>query len=256
MNQLGSSRALWVIAAVLAVFLILAIAFIVGSWEATPKVSVCTGPPTDRGGYTSMSVTLEGEPDSYTVILSGPDGETVDIEHVTLPEADGRGWVWVALAGYNLPAKPGNYLLSVLDGSGNEVFRENYSFSGPKLEVLIWGEPAWCVYFSKSITGDSHEVSYDIGSLPITFRNSGDLPAYLAYLEAKVGEVEYTGYFDMPIIYGRETRRVNAEFDCPHPAFSTGSLTPGTYEATYKVWVYDTTGAVSLFREHHTTIEL
>ena len=131
-------------------------------------------------GGTMLKIVIEKEesyaPPEYQhlfrYVLQGPRGLIYD-ENVHCWEGTWVGNVgtcYVPMAPEQFNADGGTYNLAIYDCWGNLVYENQYTFSGPKLEVLY--EPT--VYFYDAIFGER-----DIAGVTINIANTGDLPAYV-----------------------------------------------------------------------------
>jgi hypothetical protein len=129
----------------------------------------------------------------FRFVLQGPRGLIYDGENVYCWEENSWSYYhestylfeWVGnvgtfhipMAGYHFNADGGTYNLSIYDCWGNLVYENQYTFSGPKLEVLY--EPT--VYFSYATMVSYEPTLYERGVAGVTINiaNTGDLPAYV-----------------------------------------------------------------------------
>jgi len=148
-------------------------------------------------GGTMLKIVVEKE-ESYApeyqelfrFVLQGPRGLIYDGENVYCWEENSWSYYhestylfeWVGnvgtfhipMAGYHFNADGGT---SIYDCWGNLVYENQYTFSGPKLEVLY--EPT--VYFSYATMVSYEPTLYERGVAGVTINiaNTGDLPAYV-----------------------------------------------------------------------------
>jgi len=226
LEKRGESKALWVIAIVLAIFLVggIVVLYVIGEEVETPaQATVTVSEPVDYEGITAIKVTVEGEQSDYNISLTGPDGTEVGSGYILSHQmADGRETVWVPMVPieeYQTSADPGKYSLLVTDTFGNKVYEEELTYSGASLTVesvdLVW----------KESIGE-----YDLTSATLTVSNKGDLLGYVSGVEVSINGIQELYVTEQALVPAGETRSIEASVFL----FSL-SVEPGTYTATFEL---------------------
>ena len=144
--------------------------------ERIPKATVTLGDvkfeDLQTWGKTYIKATIRGDEANYSLELDCPTGNRVDSSagYVTKDEmSDGYHSVWLLMSDVYQAPKGGKYTLTVTDGRGNLVDRDEITFSGPN---LVASDFVFTFSEFNASTVRLEDASF-------TLKNSGDLPAFV-----------------------------------------------------------------------------